>query len=334
MSRVLHITNGDSAVTVLKAAGLEGDFLPWQDLLHDGPVPADLALEPLSGVRADYIAGEGWGDRDEIRSGFRERDAQLQRAGDYGEVVLWFEHDLYDQLQLLQLLDWFQQVAFDPGRLFISCRDEYLGQMEPGRAADLYGLKSPVTEIQLSLAARAWSGFRASSPMPWFSLLSRDTSALPFLHMAVLRHLEQYPSAFNGLNRTERQALEAVASGVHQPAAIFGANQQADGVRFMGDASFWRVLQVLSSGADPLLRTADGTGFRISRQYPYEDGFSEQRLELTTAGHAVLAGEQDWLALHPLDRWLGGVHLEPARMWRWDTARKQLQALAGRPSDR
>lgn len=332
MNNTLHITNGDSAVEVLEAAGLEGDCLPWQDLLHDGPVPADLPLERLSENRADYIAGEGWGERSAIRAGFHERDTQLARAVDYDEVVLWFEHDLYDQLQLLQLLDWFQQQSFDRSRLFISCRDEYLGRMQPDRAADLYRLKSPVSDAQLALAEQAWAFFRAPSPMPWFGLLNRDTAVLPFLHMAVLRHLEQYPSVANGLNRTERQAMEAVASGIHRPQALFGANQQADGVMFMGDASFWRVLSLLSSGPAPLLRTADGEDFLVARQYPYEEPFTRQHLQLTEVGRAVLAGEQDWLALRPLDKWLGGVHLQPDRMWRWDPARKQLQALVGQPS--
>lgn len=36
---MLNITNGDSAVEIMKAAKSEGVFLPWQDVLHDGPVP-------------------------------------------------------------------------------------------------------------------------------------------------------------------------------------------------------------------------------------------------------------------------------------------------------
>jgi hypothetical protein len=32
------------------------------------------------------------------------------------EIVLWFEHDLYDQLQLLQLLDWLAVHGIDSWR--------------------------------------------------------------------------------------------------------------------------------------------------------------------------------------------------------------------------
>ena len=37
----------------------------------------------------------------------------------FEEVVLWFEHDLYDQLQLIQLLDWFSHQEMGKIRLSI-----------------------------------------------------------------------------------------------------------------------------------------------------------------------------------------------------------------------
>jgi hypothetical protein len=36
---------------------------------------------------------------------FERRDEAITRFRDHEEVVLWFEHDLFDQLQLIQILD-------------------------------------------------------------------------------------------------------------------------------------------------------------------------------------------------------------------------------------
>ena len=58
---MLHIVNGDCAVEALRESGIEGGFLSWIDVLHDGPVPAGLSLEELSEVRADFIADCDWG---------------------------------------------------------------------------------------------------------------------------------------------------------------------------------------------------------------------------------------------------------------------------------
>jgi hypothetical protein len=35
---VLHLTNGDSAIGPLRAAGVEGEILPWRENLLEGPV--------------------------------------------------------------------------------------------------------------------------------------------------------------------------------------------------------------------------------------------------------------------------------------------------------
>src|SRR6185503_6202187 len=104
---VLHITNGDAVLAGFRAGGIGGEQLAWRDSLHDGPVPWTDTLEELSEVRARALAAFGWGAYVEVRAAFARRDAALRRCGEHREVVLWFEHDLYDQLQLLQILAWF-----------------------------------------------------------------------------------------------------------------------------------------------------------------------------------------------------------------------------------
>ena len=53
------------------------------------------------------IISESWGITEAIERDFIERDNVLKSYGEYARVILWFEHDLYDQLQILQILNWF-----------------------------------------------------------------------------------------------------------------------------------------------------------------------------------------------------------------------------------
>jgi DNA-binding transcriptional MerR regulator len=100
----LHVTNGDSAGNTLRQTGLGGAVLPWQDVLHEGPVPAGPRRELLQ-ARAAFVSGCGWGSRRSILASLERRDRQLVQAlRDGQQVVLWFEHDLYDQLQLADAL--------------------------------------------------------------------------------------------------------------------------------------------------------------------------------------------------------------------------------------
>jgi hypothetical protein len=321
---MLHITNGDAALHVMREAQITGDILPWRDVLHEGPTPAGLALEDMTKVRARFIADCGWAAFDESWSQFRERDAALSRFRDHDEVILWFEHDLYDQLQLLQLLDYFS--GQDPGKTALSmiCVDEYLGLVTPGRMASLQGLKRPVTAEQLRLGKRAWTLFCAPDPTGWNGLVREDTSPLPFLAGAVIRHLEQYPSAANGLNRTEAAMLEAVRSGLHQPGRIFAAAQKTEERQFMGDSTFWIYMKDLMASHPPLLKTPGGKAFVLPAGYPYAAEFTSQEILLAEAGSKVLQNDLDWIRINGIDKWLGGVHLQPGHLWRWQGSDQRL----------
>ena len=68
----------------------------------------------------------------------RDRDARIRRWRDDDEVVLWFEHDLFDQLQLLQILDYFYDEPDATGRVSLIQANDYLGPMMPEQLAALY----------------------------------------------------------------------------------------------------------------------------------------------------------------------------------------------------
>jgi hypothetical protein len=220
---MLHITNGDYAVEVLKQA-VQGEILPWRDVLHEGPVRAGLALDELSRERAAFIASCGWAPLEAVAEDFRKRDALLQRAHD--EVVLWFEHDLYDQLQLIQLLDWF--AAHPHPNLSLVCEAEYLGTMKPQRAGELFASRARVTEAQLAEGRAAWAAFTASDPL---QLERVPCSHLRFLGAALRRHLEEFPWTSDGLSRIERAVLRSLPAAFPE---IFQATREDPA--YLGDS--------------------------------------------------------------------------------------------------
>jgi hypothetical protein len=285
---VLHVTNGDCAVDVLRRAGMGGDILPWQDVLHEGPVDASLSLEKISAKRAAFIAEAGWGPKDKVARRFRERDERLIRAGGDDEVVLWFEHDLYDQLQLIQVLDWF--AAHPHPKLALVCEAEYLGEMKPERAAELFQKRTGVSPAQLATGTAAWKTFGSNRPD---KLQSLDTSSLAFLGAALLRHLEEFPWDDDGLARSERQIFEVLDKGPAPFAKIFRETQALEDPRFLGDS-------VLLWYLDRMQR--EGTVRRMGDVWESTD---------------------DEPAMH-LPRWLGGVLVDDDCPWRWDAGARRL----------
>jgi hypothetical protein len=327
---MLIITNGDSALGAMDAAGVPGDKLAWRDVLHDGPVPAGLELDELSEVRAHFIASSGWGRPDVVRRQFIERDATLEESLSQDEVVLWFEHDLYDQLQLFQLLDWFSHRKLEGTRLAIVQDSGHISEGDRARLPDRLEERIDVTAAQLALGHLAWAAFTAPEPDALRRLLDVDTTVLPFLRPAVERLQEEYPDATSGLARSERQILSALEDGEKSAGKLFRAVEAYEEARYLGDASFLRYVERMASGTRPLLRLSGSEPFRLS---DWTSAAPSSRLasplELTETGRRVLAGELDWIEIAGIDRWIGGVHLRE-RVWRRDprTGRIRLDTPA------
>ncbi|HEV8193743.1 MAG TPA: DUF1835 domain-containing protein, partial [Ktedonobacterales bacterium] len=292
---MLHITNGDSAAIGLRRSGIPGVFLPWRDVLHEGPVPARLNLDQLSEVRARYIAGEGWSTYEDALDEFHSRDAILKRFHDEQEVVLWFEHDLYDQLQLLQVLDWLAGQERSETALTLVSISSFpgvasfhgLGELTPAQLGSLFPKRRPVTDAMLAQARAAWDAFRSPVPTAIERVLAGGTSALPFLTGALRRHLQQFPDVANGLSRTERQFIEVLAAGSARPLPLFVAAQQKEEAPFLGDWPFWRYVHELSQGPAPLVARQDGGPFllpKFSSDTARQSAFLEQELTLSAQG--------------------------------------------------
>lgn len=324
MGSMLLITNGDSAVNVIRQAGIAGEYLPWRDFLHEGPVPAVLSLEELSRIRAQFISQDVPMEKEEIIDSFRFRDNTLKNFRQYPSVVLLFEHDLYDQLQLLQLLHWFSQQDRKGIPLQIVCRNEFIGCMTPSRLTQLFDERETITDDHLKQGYEAWEAFRSPDPRDWQKWSEEATPALPFLQESALRHMQQYPSLKNGLNRTESSILRAVQDGVEQPMEIFQKVQEQEESPFMGDSILWGYLRQLSSPPCPLLQRLDGNEFQQPEKYPDMKSFNQQRFMLTPNGKEVLLDKQDWIQLRGIDKWLGGVHLQKENIWRWDGIGREL----------
>jgi hypothetical protein len=318
----LIITNGDAAGELLRHTISGAEVLPWRDVLHEGPVPLTATLAELTEIRSAYLARRGWGDRAEIAANLRARDRGLARADSFDRVVLWFEHDLYDQLQLLQIFDWFSRK--EPRELLLVQASEFLGRQSEEEIEALRAEEQPVTAEQLTLAADAWAAFRAPTPEPWYALLSRDLSPFPFLEQAVRRMLEELPGR-DGLSRTERQILGAVAGGITTPPALFVVVQRSEQVAFMGDWSFFGLLDGLALARVPLIQGLNGAPFQPGNASSLSS-FFQSELALSAFGEAVLEGREDNIAMNGIDRWWGGTHLTGERSWRFDAEEERLIA--------
>src|SRR5204862_6120194 len=143
----------------MSEAGVEGKIIAWRDVLHEGPVDSSLPLEELSKQRARFIASHNWDDFAHISGDFEERDRVIRHLDYFDEVVLWFEDDLYDQLQLIQLLDFFGTGTARKKTLSAIVVDGYIPPLSADELKRLDAKRPRATAEQHDLAKPAWNAF-------------------------------------------------------------------------------------------------------------------------------------------------------------------------------
>ncbi len=322
MARLI-ITNGESAADRMRESGIGQDILCWRDILHEGPAPETETLEDFSAIRAAFLAERGWSDPEQLGQAFTMRDRAVRDHTRFESVLIWLEHDLYDQLQLLQALDFF---ATEPPRdgLALIQSGRHLGSESPNALKQHLRLMEPVTRLHLDLARMAWRSFRSPSPQAWAALLHFDLNLFPFLRSAILRQLEELPSAANGLTSTEFSILQLIQEGRVSPQSIFAEFNDREDAQFMGDWSFWHILDQLGMGYSPLITGFNGYSFSPQMSEADLSPYLNAELRLTNLGQNALRGMTDASKHRRIDRWMGGVHLTNANLWRWDGANRRL----------
>ena len=316
-TRFLHVANGTCTTRLIEGAGIPGALSLWADPLHEGPVPGHLTDAELLEVRLRYLAGPGEASIDPVND-LRRWRAVVEEHAAYDELVLWFEHDLFDQLNLVQALDWVHhhvprekpvsQVSIDafPGH------PEFkgLGELAPGDMVFLLTARQPVSGAQFGLAGQAWRAFREPTPESLDALRRCDTTALPFLSRAVTRLLHELPWTTDGLSRTERQLLRLAAAGPVDPASALPRMHAGEDAYYITDTALADLAAALAQTTPPLLQGDRG---------------------LSDTGRAVLAGQVDRVEACGIDRWLGGTHLRNDNVWRWDEPQQRVLRTGGAP---
>lgn len=311
---ILHLRCGSDIYGGLRAAGIPGVFLEASDPVCQGPLDPQLPAEALRQARAEFIATtyRGLEDRTSVLSKMEAEARGLAQLDSFAKIVLWFEHDLYDQAVLIRLLAQLQDAAKKPGKVFLINIDRFpgvarfngLGQLSPEQLGSLWGTEKPVTPALCKEAAHLWQVYSSGDPLRLQAALDETDDALPFIGAAMQRHLQELPWQGSGLSLTETLSLRAVNEGAGTPGQVFARLvRDLEPLPYLGDAMFWPILKSLATAPHPAVTD-------------FSDWKDE--ISLTDFGRALLQDRACWTDHNPLDRWIGGLHLQgdgPPFLW-------------------
>lgn len=313
----VNITCGDIASTTLKKCGVDGQRLPWRDLLCIGPLPIYEDYQEFFLKRAEFIKAwtqlEGLPDAEKMA---RNDLQSLQDTMSSKAIIFWIWPHLSNQLLLLFLLDWYQKNNYKGELLWVDA------SAEPSRndeeyVSSLLNTEKIFSKDQLINADQLWNALRQSTPEELISILNENNEYFPHLNDALWRYVEELPDSETGLSLQQRRVLEAIQDGCQTPHAIYKYAHQNETYFIAGDWSLWRVIGAMINAKHPLIETRDGEPFL----YPPTDmseGFDKQSLSLTKTGGKVLKAEISNVNLNGFDWHWGALKFSESKVWTYD----------------
>lgn len=318
----MHIRCGDDIRQELLEAGFTGTFNRHINPYLQGPVTdAPDWLQTRTRFITDSAGPFNTALTDEaVLRGLHEEENQLASASrDYERVVMWLEHDRYDQFVLLRCLSWFAEHGAPPQLELVGPNDFPgatrfigLGQLPPEALRLLWEQRRALGKEQIAFGRAAWQAFRSPDPRRLAEWARTGTPLLPDLAGALHRHLQELPSVEHGLGLTQQLLLATLAE--HSPVSagrLVGTVMQRDPQPGLGDTGYeYELRQMAKIGNAILLRAEQRTDPRIWRH---------DKLEITERGQALLSGKTQLDISEVPERWIGGVRIAAGQEnWHWD----------------
>lgn len=330
---MLHIHGGESAANTARQSTIPGEHFGWREALISGPAPSGVVGAEWCKLRARHLSDYYGVDRQKCEADLLSQDETLTTFSEHDEVVLWFEHDLFCQVNLLYLLNWFAHHDLGKTKVTLVCIGQFpgfekfrgLGQLNADQLTSLLDTRREVSATEKRLATAGWQAYCADDPTEIEKLLQTDSSALPFLRDALQLHLERFPSVRNGLGRIENRALELIHCGLNKFIDLFSRFGDAEPGYGLGDFQLWVTLRQMTDTNEPMITIRNGNHFGQALE---SEQICNSAFAITKAGEAVLKAEADFVELNGIDRWLGGVHLAgQTDLWRWDDQNRKIAYL-------
>jgi hypothetical protein len=215
-SAILHITNGDSTTNYLKSLQFTGDFITWREMLCEGKTTTDVGSETFWKNRFNFLKSSYKISKQTFINYTLKEYRSLCKKKQTKEIVLWFEHDLFCQINMIAVISWLKKYRKGyhislvcSGKIKGSNNLKGLSELTPNQINQHYKNRIDLTQDDLEYADYIWQLYCSDSPLRLETVYKFNPMS-PFVYLAnaLENHLLRFPSIKNGLNNIENTILE------------------------------------------------------------------------------------------------------------------------------
>ena len=298
----VNVLNGDATLTLFRQSEIPGEVVVCREMMCEGKVKYTKDLAEFFESRAKHLAYHYGIDKHTYYTNVVEELGKLDASGSSAnEIVLWFESDLFCQVNMLFILH------------YLSSRLETL---PPISIVDLpyhppiedfpkiFEQRTRLQPDDLLWAADVWDAWCLKTPQVLETVSKLSAGTLKYLPAAINAHLKQFPDINTGLSIIEHYFLLRLVLGSYRWYDLY--------------MLFWDELEIYGFSNFQL----DILVNRMVRAGVIEE--HDQMLKITSLGREILEEEENYLDYISMEhRWLGGVRLATTP-WRWNPATNSL----------
>ncbi len=257
MTKILHILNGDSTYAIFKESSISGDVVIWREMLCEGTVVKDVGSDQFWKERYSYFKNEFGVDKLDYFDKTLKEIIKLQDVSDYREVVLWFEYDLFCQINLMALATYLLKSYRKDIKYFLVCTGKEKGKTQllsladysPKEYEDLYQNKIKLSRNDLLFAQIVWEIYSENDVDSLMSFDFNQSKKFIYLQAAIDQHLMRFKDE-NGLNQIDHKILSIIDTGIQNEKQLINKLliwQKKETVYGFGDMQYINYIKKLKS---------------------------------------------------------------------------------------
>lgn len=222
MANRIHIVNGDCTRISLEESPMEGDIVVWRELLCDGPVSEPVFSDEFWHARYAYFEKELDVPRLEYFDKTIKELMKVEFLEEVDEVVLWFEYDLFCQVNLMALCSFLlenfrKDVIYSMvcvGREKDRSGWQNLADYKPEEFPALYENRINMSRASFEYAHECWKVYAKKDKQAILNFNFRKNKRFKYFHVAMQQELERFPDA-NGWSQIDRKIVALLSEGRH-----------------------------------------------------------------------------------------------------------------------
>ncbi|MCB0280620.1 MAG: hypothetical protein KDD94_14015 [Calditrichaeota bacterium] len=277
----LHILNGDGTYYGFKDSGIKDDFTVWREALALGPVVTNINSDQFRKMRSEFLSVLSEEDID-YNHVIAVDNFSKSKNGQFDKFVLWFEFDLFCQINMIAVLWLIRQNKISTKISLISL-DSFPGHPHFKGYGELNGEEQRqllthqiiLHEDDIQTAAKVWELYSGTDQLALQDYIeTADLTRLPHLRTAIKNHFKRFPNTENGLNEIEIDILKRIQSGLESERKLVGSILQNDRYFSLGDLFYFDSLKRLSDcfeSTDAGLRLTETGEKLLANQLNFSD---------------------------------------------------------------